>query len=219
MALHAGVVGLDDQRLEADAPLGDRGQLGGFDGYRQDRDEGAARAQNVEGAGAGVGVEGDRVEDHVDVRDGLGEVDRVIIDHLVRAEGSDEVVPGGAGGADDVRAAGLGDLHGEVTHAPAGAWIRTRCPARISAVSISAWYAVSAASGRAPAWTWSILACLWVKTRAARSGTRRVSPPRRGRAACLRLVAEREQGDAHADSLDDAGDVPAEDERHPGDGW
>jgi len=55
--LHAGVVRLDEEGLVADAPRGYRRQLVGVDGYRQDRDEGAARAQDVEGAGAGAGVE------------------------------------------------------------------------------------------------------------------------------------------------------------------
>ena len=48
---------------------------------------------------------------------GLGDVDAVVVDHFVGAQGPQEVVFGGAGGADDVRAAGLGDLHGEVAHA------------------------------------------------------------------------------------------------------
>jgi hypothetical protein len=58
------------------------------------------------------GVPGDRVEDDVDVFDGLGEVDGPAVDDLVRSEGAQEVVVGGAGGADHVRAAGLGDLDG-----------------------------------------------------------------------------------------------------------
>ena len=41
---------------------------------RQDRDDDAARAQHAQGAGAVVAA--DRVEDHVDVLDGLGEVRR-----------------------------------------------------------------------------------------------------------------------------------------------
>ena len=78
--LHTGAVGLDEEGLVADATLGDVGQLGGVDGYRKDRDEGAARAQHGEGAGAGRGVRRDRVEDHVDVLHGLGEVDRVVVE-------------------------------------------------------------------------------------------------------------------------------------------
>lgn len=117
MACIAGAVGLDEEGLVADAPLGDTGQLVGVDGYRQDRHEGAARAQHGEGAGAGCGVQGDRVEDHVDVLGGLGEVDRVVVDGFVHSQGSQEVVLGGAGGADDVGAAGLGDLDGEMADA------------------------------------------------------------------------------------------------------
>jgi hypothetical protein len=40
-----------------------------------------------------------------------------VVDGLVRSQGTQEVVLGGAGGADDVGAAGLGDLDGEMADA------------------------------------------------------------------------------------------------------
>lgn len=51
---------------------------------------------------------------------GLGEVDRVVVDGLVHSDRTQEVVLGGTGGADDVRAAGLGDLDGEMADAARG---------------------------------------------------------------------------------------------------
>ena len=81
----------------------------------QEGDEDAAGAEYIEGAGAGLAGEG--VEDHVDVLNGVGEVDGAVVDDFVRTQLAYEVVLGRARGADHVRAKGLGDLYGEVAYA------------------------------------------------------------------------------------------------------
>ena len=76
---------------------------------------GAQRPQGVEGR-----LTADRVEHGVHVADRLRDVDVVVVDRLVDAELAQEVVLAGAGGADHVRTAGLGDLHGHVPDAAGG---------------------------------------------------------------------------------------------------
>lgn len=58
-----------------------------------------------------------RVDHHVDVGDDVLEVRGAVVDHLVGAQVAQQLVLGGARGADHVRAAGLGDLHGQVADA------------------------------------------------------------------------------------------------------
>jgi hypothetical protein len=104
---HALVVVLDQHDLGADAEPGCL--AGDVRGEREQRDQGAARAEDAKRAG-GV-VAGDRIEHDVYVRRCRREVGRGVVDDLVRAQAPHEVVVALAGGADHVRAAGLGDLH------------------------------------------------------------------------------------------------------------
>ena len=217
--LHAAPVGLDEEGLEADAPLGDRRQLVRCDGYGKERDEGASWTKHGEGAGAAGGVERERIEDHVDVCDGLGEVDGAVVDGLVHAQGTQEVVLGGAGGADDVRAAGLGDLYGEMADA-AGRRVDEDPLPGLDVGGVDQCLVGGESGERQGAGLDVVDTCrlagedaggaghvLGVGTHSMRVGQHAED-----------LVTRLEQGDAGADGLDDAGDVPPEDEWQTVDG-
>jgi hypothetical protein len=95
---HALVVVLDQHDLGADAEPGCL--AGDVRGEREQRDQGAARAEDAKRAG-GV-VAGDRIEHDVYVRRCRREVGRGVVDDLVRAQAPHEVVVALAGGADHV---------------------------------------------------------------------------------------------------------------------
>ena len=138
-----------------------------------------------------------------------------VVDHLVRAELAQEVVLGGARGADDVRAARLGDLHGEVADAAGGGVDQHPLPRPdVGGVDQGLPGGERGQRQRGRPATWSRPAglrgegaggagdVLGVGAGAVRVGQHAED-----------LVARLEEGDAEADRLDDAGDVPAEDER------
>lgn len=156
------MVVLDEQHDGADpGPLG-RGA--GVRVARQQGDDDAAGAEHIHGTGGGLPAE--RVEDDVVTLLGVGEVRGAVVDAGVRTEFAQERVLGCAGGAGDVRAPLLGDLYGEMAHAAGRRVDQHPLPGTEAGRVDEACQAVSAASGRAAAWTWSVPAGLAAKARA-----------------------------------------------------
>lgn len=113
-ASRAGPVGLDEEESRAyprlARPVGREAVV-----QRQDRDQRAARTQGAQGAGAVVAADG--VENDVDIAHRRREVLLRVVDELIGAQAAQEVMLGPPGGADHIRATGLGDLHREMTDA------------------------------------------------------------------------------------------------------
>ena len=62
-------------------------------------------------------VTANSLEHHVNVPRLIGEVRRPVVDHLIRAEGSNELVFASAGGAENMGTQDLGDLQRQVAAA------------------------------------------------------------------------------------------------------
>jgi hypothetical protein len=116
--LEGGMVGLDQDGADVDAVrLG-----GGGKAVRQHIgrhvDEPPSRPQDLQGAEQVVAP--DEVDDQVEGADGGLEADAGVVDDLIDAQGGEGVVLAGPGGADDLGAKVLGELHGQVPDPAAG---------------------------------------------------------------------------------------------------
>lgn len=162
-----------------------------------------------------VGIDG--IEDDIHIADRLVHIDRVIVDHLVSAQGVQEFVIGRAGGADHVRAARFRDLHREVADAARRGMDQHPLPL-LHIRRIDQGLPGGERRQRDGRGLNVIEVGGFAGERAGRSGHvlgGRAVPVRVGEHA-EDLVTGLEEGHADTDGDDLAGDVPAEDERRRG---